>query len=175
MTGHIGPVDLTQFWKNSRYANETYVDDRVTDARVVEVEALLGYKLPRAYVELAKQQNGGIPRRTRHRTPTPTSWSADHIAITGIFSIGAKKSNSLCGSLGSQFWIDEWGYPAIGVYFADCPSAGHDMLCLDYRACGPQGEPAVVHIDQEVDYRITAVAPTFAAFLAGLEAEDAFG
>jgi hypothetical protein len=105
---------------------------------------------------------------------TPTSWSKDHIAITWIFSIGATKSHSLCDSLGSQFWIDEWGYPAIGVYFADCPSAGHDMLCLDYRACGPHGEPRVVHIDQEIDYRITVVAESFAAFLNGREDCDAF-
>jgi hypothetical protein len=40
----------------------------------------------------------------------------------------------LGGTFGSRFWIEEWGYADIGVYFADCPSAGHDMLCLDYRA-----------------------------------------
>ena len=81
---------------------------------------------------------------------------------------------SLCGPVGSGFWSKEWGYPRIGVYFADCPSAGHDMLCLDYRACGPAGEPQVVHIDQEWDYAIVAVAETFEAFIRGLEDDSAF-
>ena len=51
--------------------------------------------------------------------------------------------------MNSQFWIDEWGHPPIGIYFADCPSAGHDMIALDYRDCGKSGEPCVVHVDQE--------------------------
>ena len=70
--------------------------------------------------------------------------------------------------------IDEWGYPPIGVYFADCPSAGHDMLCLDYRGCGADGEPQVVHVDQEVDYKTTFVAKDFASFIRGLEPDEAF-
>lgn len=70
--------------------------------------------------------------------------------------------------------IDEWGYPAIGVYFGDCPSAGHDMICLDYRKCGPDGKPEVVHVDQEWDYKITYLAKDFEAFIRGLTSERNF-
>jgi hypothetical protein len=48
------------------------------------------------------------------------------------------------------------------------------MICLDYRECGIEGEPQVVHIDQELDYKITFVAPNFESFIRGLEKEDAF-
>lgn len=167
-------IDLQEFWEQSDYANEEYVDDPLTSEKVALVEKRLGHKLPAAYVALMKTQNGGFPKRTNHRTKTSTSWASDHIAITGIFSIGDAKPCSLCGDRGSQFWVDEWEYPPIGVYFADCPSAGHDMLCLDYRECGPQGEPSVVHVDQEFDYNITFVAPTFEDFIVGLEDDEAF-
>jgi cell wall assembly regulator SMI1 len=167
--------DLSDFWEKSEYATKEYVDAPVTEELVASVEKELGYKLPRAYVELAmKTQNGGMPKKTCHRTAQSTSWAGDHVALTGIFSIGRKKRHALCGSFGSQFWIDEWEYPAIGVYFADCPSAGHDMLCLDYRECGPTGEPKIVHVDQECDYEITFVAENFASFIRGLEDEAAF-
>src|SRR6185369_51461 len=114
------------------------------------------------------------PVNANHRTSQPTSWAEDHVAITGIYGIDRNKSSSVCGKFSSKFWMEEWGYPDIGIYFADCPSAGHDMLCLDYRECGPDGEPKVVHVDQESDYRITPVAASFEAFIRGLEAESAF-
>ena len=167
-------LDLADFWERSDYAQRTYVDDPVTDVIVAAVERKLRFRLPLAYVALMRHQNGGMPKRARHRTNRRTSWAKDHIAITGISAIGTGKDYSLCGQNGSQFWTDEWGYPSIGVYFADCPSAGHDMVCLDYRACGPHGEPSVVHVDQEWDYKITSVAPTFEAFIRGLEDADRF-
>jgi len=166
--------DLSSFWEKSDYGAREYVEEPITPEIVTSIEKALGYKLPNAYIELMKTQNGGMPNKTCHRTAESTSWAEDHVAITGIFSIGRKKRHSLCGSFGSQFWIDQWKYPAVGVYFADCPSAGHDMLCLDYRECGSEGEPKVVHIDQECDYKITLVAENFESFIRGLEDEDVF-
>ena len=166
--------DLTNFWDDSMYALKEYVSDPPSDELIASVEEELGYKLPASYIWLMKQHNGGIPVNTCYPCDEPTCWSDDHVAITGIFGIGREKSCSLCGELGSQFMIDEWEYPAIGVAICDCPSAGHDMIFLDYRACGPQGEPAVVHVDQENDYKITHLADSFEEFIRGLEHESLY-
>ena len=151
-----------------------YVNDPPSDELIKSIEEELGYKLPASYIWLMKQHNGGIPKNTCFPSDEPTSWAEDHIAITGIMGIGKEKAYSLCGSLGSQFMIDEWEYPPIGVAICDCPSAGHDMIFLDYRECGPQGEPKVVHVDQENDYKITLLADSFEEFICGLEEEDFF-
>ena len=166
--------DLTNFWDDNWYALKEYVSDSPSDELIASVEEELGYKLPAAYIWLMKQHNGGIPVNTCYPCDEPTCWSDDHVAITGIFGIGREKSCSLCGELGSQFMIDEWEYPAIGVAICDCPSAGHDMIFLDYRVCGPQGEPAVVHVDQENDYKITHLADSFEEFVRGLEHESLY-
>lgn len=166
--------DLTNFWDDNWYALKEYVSDSPSDELIASVEEELGYKLPAAYIWLMKQHNGGIPVNTCYPCDEPTCWAEDHVAITGIFGIGREKSCSLCGELGSQFMIDEWEYPAIGVAICDCPSAGHDMIFLDYRACGPQGEPAVVHVDQENDYKITHLADSFEESVRGLEHESLY-
>ena len=166
--------DLTNFWDDNWYALKEYVSDPPSDELIASVEEELGYKLPASYIWLMKQHNGGIPVNTCYPCDEPTCWAEDHVAITGIFGIGREKIYSLCGELGSQFMIDEWEYPAIGVAICDCPSAGHDMIFLDYRACGPQGEPAVVHVDQENDYKITHLADSFEEFIRGLEHESLY-
>lgn len=160
--------DFTDFWDDTQYALDNYVEIKPTDELVTEIETELGYKLPASYIELMKIQNGGTPAKVNFYINERTSWSEDHIAITGILGIGRDKENSLCGYYGSTFWIEEWGYPDIGIYICDCPSAGHDMIALDYTNCGKQGEPEVVHIDQENDYKKTFVAKDFKTFISGL-------
>ncbi len=166
--------DLTGFWQDSDYSRKAYVLPPPTDISIAAVEKKLGYKLPASYIELMQHQNGGLPKRAAFPTIEATSWAEDHVGLHGILGIGDSKTYSLCGELGSQFMIDEWGYPPIGVYFADCPSAGHDMICLDYRKCGRSGEPTVVHVDQELDYKVTFLADSFDEFIKGLVDEDSF-
>ena len=169
MTEPFAGFDLSDFWEDSEYATQTYVDGPATAEMVALVEKELGYRLPAAYIALMRTQNGGTPTRTCHRTRERTTWAENHVAINAIYAIGKEPACSLLGAHGSRFWSEEWGYPQIGIYFADCPSAGHDMLCLDYRRCGPTGEPEVVHVDQEWDYRVTHVAANFEMFVRGLE------
>ncbi|MGF9905264.1 SMI1/KNR4 family protein [Brevibacillus porteri] len=167
-------MSLDDFWDDSEYAKKAYLSEPPTDELIESIEEELGYKLPASYLALMKHQNGGIPKNTCFPTEDPTSWAEDHIAITGILGIGREKSYSLCGDLGSQFMIEEWGYPDIGVVICDCPSAGHDLVMLDYRACGRDGEPEVIHVDQESDYEITFLAENFEAFISGLVSEEEY-
>ncbi len=174
MTCFPDDIDLQDFWDDSLHARQEITDAPPSDALIRALETELGYRLPASYIAFMKRHNGGTPRRTCFPTEAATSWAEDHAAITSFLSIGRDKDYSLGGNLGSRFMIEEWGYPDLGVYICDCPSAGHDMVALDYRACGPEGEPQVVHIDQESDYHITFLAKDFESFVRGLLDEAAF-
>ena len=147
----------------------------VTDAMVAAAQKAVGYTLPAAYVELLRAQNGGAPKCTAFPTDTATSWAEDHVAISGICGIGGKWGID-SPTLGSRFMIEEWGYPDIGVVVAQCPSAGHDAVMLDYSECGKAGQPRVIHVEVEAAAEpvITVLAPSFEAFAAGLVDADEF-
>ncbi|RZL08144.1 MAG: SMI1/KNR4 family protein [Hymenobacter sp.] len=158
------------FWDDSDY----FVSPgRATAARVQQAEALLGYRLPAAYLALLRTQNGGTPRRTRFPTATPTSWADDHVALSGIRGLGGQWGID-SPELGSQFMVAKWGYPAIGIVVGECPSAGHDAIMLDYSVCGPTGEPQVIHVDVETQGEPvrTLLAANFSTFLQGLETDN---
>ncbi|MDP9700980.1 hypothetical protein J2T16_003893 [Paenibacillus intestini] len=169
-----GTYDPATFWRYSDYAQDNHVSSPFDEELIQSIEQELGYKLPASYIQLMKTQNGGFPARTTFPTQEGTSWAENHIAITSILGIGRDKMYSLGGEFGSRFMIEDWGYPDLGVVICDCPSAGHDVVMLDYRFCGPQGEPCVVHVDQESDYEITYLAPNFEVFIRGLLDEEDF-
>jgi hypothetical protein len=170
----LAEVGRAGWWDDSEYALREYVSPVPSDGMIEQIQARLGYRLPGSYIAVMRRHNGGIPKARCHPAPTPTTWANDHVAVHGMFGIGDALGHSLCGAAGSGFWIDEWGYPPLGVYFADCPSAGHDMIALDFRNCGPQGEPHVVHVDQERDYAVTVLATTFAQFVCGLRSDEVY-
>ncbi|WP_251383849.1 SMI1/KNR4 family protein [Paenibacillus sp. MER 99-2] len=169
-----GTYAPASFWEQSDYALDNHVSEPFDEEMIGSIERELGYKLPASYIQLMNTQNGGVPTLTAFPTQGATSWAEDHIAITSILGIGRDKMYSLGGEFGSRFMIEDWGYPDLGIVICDCPSAGHDVVMLDYRFCGPEGEPCVVHVDQEDDYEITYLAANFEAFVRGLVDPDTF-
>lgn len=161
----MGLVLPSGFWDDGDYSRERYVGRPATDADIADAEALLGFKLPSAYCDLVREHNGGIVRAWQFVGQDGTvSW------LEGLYGIDPECPHSLLSNdWGTAFWVDEWEYPSdIGLVIADTPSGGHDLLFLDYRKCGPQGEPGVVHVDNELRNAETHLADSFEEFLAGL-------
>lgn len=143
-----------------------YTGPPLNQAAVARAEADLGVRLPKAYAEALLRRNGGELRRQCHPTPFPTSWAPDHFKVLALLGIGGEWGIDSTAEAGSAYLIAEWGYPEIGVVIAETPSAGHDTVMLDYTACGQDGEPSVVYVDDDRVPR--KVADTFAEFLANL-------
>lgn len=166
-------ADLEGLWDDCDYSREKYTGSAPTVDEIASVEAELGYRLPAAYKALMTQHNGGMLMRNAFPNALMRDWTPAAYSVESIYGMDRSKEYSLCGSMGSRFWMDEWRYPAIGVVIGDTISAGHQMIVLDYSDCGPEGEPCLVSIDQESDYEISYLADNFAQFIRSLvPAED---
>ena len=160
------PTDL---WDKSERAS-SYIGKPVTDADITNAEQELGYKLPESYKNLIKQQNGGLLNRCICPTSDNTSWASDHAEISSLFGIDKNKESIF----ETKSYQTEWGYPDIGLVIGNTPTAGHTMVFLDYRECGHDGEPSVVIVDQEDDYKTTTLANNFNEFINKLVTRDEF-
>ncbi|TAH28107.1 MAG: SMI1/KNR4 family protein [Cytophagales bacterium] len=166
MKKHFDDFDFTNFWDDDEYSLKNYIEEYPSDELIASIEQELGYKLPASYIELMRLHNGGMP--INNCFPTED----DYVQICGISGIGRSKIYSLCGELGSTFFTGEGQYPNIGCCICDTPSAGHDMIMLDYTKCGKQGEPEVAHVNQEGD--VTFLAKDFETFIRGLVNESVY-
>ena len=160
---NLKDFDWTGFWNDVDYAFESYIGKPVTDKDIKDAETELGYTLPATYIELLKHHNGGVLNKNCF-----INNDGECVYVTGIYGIDRDKKNSIFGEFGNEFWISKWKYPPIGIVVADTISGGHDMIFLDYRECGPAGEPKVVRVDQEGDYSITLLADNFGDFIKNL-------
>jgi len=162
--------DLTTFWED-----DDENPKRLTDKMVEKAEKILGYKLPKSYIELLKVKNGGYPINTCFPTKVKTSRVDNHIKIQTICGIGVE--DGIDSEYGSQYMIEEWEYPEIGIMICTCPSAGHDTVMLDYSGCGKDGEPKVVYVDTETEDgnpAVTVLAENFEDFIKGLKPDTEF-
>ena len=157
-----------EFFKDDDY----FTGPSVSDALIQAAEASLGFRLPASYVDLLRERNGGTPVRRCIRVDGPTSWADDHIEIAGIRGVAGEWGIDGQDGLGSRDMISEWGYPDIGIVVCEMPSGGHDVVMLDYSACGSDGEPSVAYVDE--DRSIRTIAHSFSEFLQRLESCEGF-
>jgi hypothetical protein len=120
----------------------------LTDAHVEQAEQLLGVRLPPDLISLLRHQNGGYINEEFEACPTtrPTSWAADHVAVTEIAGIGG--STSALSLLDTPYLNDEWGQPRDLVLLS---GDGHSWIALDYRHVGIEGEPPVIFYENDSD------------------------
>lgn len=169
MKKYFEKIDFNHFWNDHDYYRETCTGADLSDEMIAEAEEKLGCKLPQSYIALMKTQNGGKPCKNFWLSSNPK----DIIGLGNFFSIGSEKQYSLFGQFSNEFWYEEWGYPRdIGVIIASTISAGHEMIYLDYRECGKNGEPKVSVCYQESDYEIFTLAENFEEFIENLVAEE---
>ena len=165
-------IDLKDFWNSHEYYTENYVEEPLTDEIIAFYENKLGFKLPKSYIQLMKIQNGGAPKKEYWFNEYAKKNEVNTIGLAGFFGIGGKKRNSLFGKFGNDFWFNEWEYPRdIGI-ITDTESGGHDMIYLDYRECGKDGEPKVSVCFQEYDYEVQVLANNFEEFIGMLISEE---
>ncbi len=149
------PADL---WRVPVYL--PYLQPKLTQRAIDAAQKTLGVTLPRAYLDLLRIQNGGYLRRT--------SISPDLAPVDAIAGIGPRSP-----SIRDKDWEDVKAHmraegfkkPARIDDLVPFSGDGHFHYCLDYRKCGPHGEPRITYIDVESFGTDKVVAPSFEAFV----------
>ncbi|MGL5405763.1 MAG: SMI1/KNR4 family protein [Propionibacteriaceae bacterium] len=139
------------------------VGPSITDADVTLAEEKIGFKLPYSYRRLlVDSQNGGSPNEPTVYSRFPTGWSEDHFVVTQINGLGGEMG--IDGEYGSAYMVEEWGYPHVGLVFAQLDDP-EEALMFDYRGTG--SEPTVAYVNSDGESWV--IAESFDAFLGMLQ------
>lgn len=147
----LGETDLTQ--------------PPLTGEMVTAAEADLGVRLPAALIRLLRQRNGGIVADAWDACPAaPNSWAADHVPFDHLHGIAPPGRELSMALQDTGYLVREWGLPSPVVLLS---GDGHTWVALDYRDCGPDGDPPVVYLDADLGQELR-VAPGFRTFVESL-------
>ncbi|MFD9703915.1 SMI1/KNR4 family protein [Lentzea sp. NPDC059081] len=155
-----------EFWDTGTHG----VQPPLTPDAVRDAEKVLGVRLPEALLELLRVQNGGtvVDSRTAFPVTSATSWASDHVPFDSLMGIGPE--GGALTLLDTPYLVGEWDLPSPVVLLC---GDGHTWVALDYRECGPDGEPSVVWLDADAESELP-LAPDLRTFLDGLVPADRF-
>jgi cell wall assembly regulator SMI1 len=166
----MAPFDevIQRFWEPGQVPGGTSgVHPPLTRETVSEAERELGVRLPADYLALLRVQNGG------RVSDDCDGFVVDPPGPRGETHVGLVDMDGL-GGPGFHVEVErserrhdpDYGPPE-GLVLIGSPDGGHQFLALDYRACGPDGEPSVLWTDTEL-VSAFELAPSFRAFVEGL-------
>lgn len=134
--------DLKQLWKP--VTNERFTLPFPTDEEFEALEKRLGVKLPASYVELAKvSQNGGFLKRNGVPIRDESGNLIRYVKINHINPIGRTATAPI-----QDHPLRFYDIPGLFI-IGENWDAYYEFFALNYRDCGPEGEPAVVFITRK--------------------------
>jgi hypothetical protein len=152
----------------------------LTDDMIGEAERKLGLRLPVALLAILKLQNGGSPRYDTYGSAS----QRNDVGLDHLYGIGPPVPKVPLVIEDSARWIADWDenrQPNLVETAVMLAGDFHWWVGLDYRPCGPQGEPVVIYVNNEAlsdEKRITQLAVDFDRFVDGLydgRTEHAYG
>ncbi|MEZ6046704.1 MAG: SMI1/KNR4 family protein [Planctomycetaceae bacterium] len=137
----IPPIDVLFRWGKENVSSVPY-----SYKLRLWAEREMGLKLPQAYIDLLKKQNGGTLRLSSVYAEEKLKGGKISRFVVDVYNLPGIKPDS-SSSLPELIEMQEgWDMPK-GLL--PLSGDGHTWICLDYRKCGPQGEPTVVYVDNE--------------------------
>lgn len=147
---------MKYIWKNSE--DDIYKLDKLADLDISQAEKEMGITIPKEYIKLLRQQNGGYLKYQALPVDFKNSWADDHIVIDSLYGI---KENE--GIYKSQYLLNEWGIKEKD--FVTISGDGHTWIVLDYRK--NKDEPEITFIDTE-ENKISVIYKTFKEMIENL-------
>lgn len=155
------------FWDNSGGGRDGE-QPPLTDELVAEAERALGVTLPATLLDLLRVRNGGAVAPAWNALPTGEPFTElmgiGRLPTTG--TAGTTASVAPLSLLDTPYLVAEWELPSPIALIA---GEGHWWIGLDYRECGPPGEPSVTWFDADEETEV-ALATDFRSFAEGLVA-----
>jgi hypothetical protein len=134
----------------------------LTHDMVGAAERELGVRLPADLLRLLHIQNGGVVSDAWDTCQAePNFYADDYVPFDHLFGIGPAGQTGPLTLLDTAYLVREWDLPTPVVLLS---GQGHYWVALDYRTCGPNGDPAVTWIDNEMNHELQ-LAPDFRTFV----------
>ena len=127
-------------------------------------EELLGVAFPADYRTCVRENHGASPEPSGYLIPNKSRPSGN--AVGSLLTLDPYAPGNVFAVISGLAYDAQ--LPSGLVPVAD--DGGGDLVCLDYRLCGPQGSPSVAYWCHELEGPdgLVPLAPSFTAFLASL-------